>query len=109
MLISVFSDSVDLNLFGITTILSLFLKIRLSQFFLDLAENTGDNVFYVILPVNKYCNIPLHPNSVTLVRSVVRSRCIVSSDAQSCIKSPKGFTFYNTHKEDVIDPKETKL
>ena len=40
-------------------------------FFLDLVENTGDNFAYVILPVDKYCNILLRRNPITLVRSVL--------------------------------------
>ena len=57
--------------------------------FLDLVENTGDNFSYVILPVNKYCDIPLRRNPVTLVRSVVRSRDIMSSDTPNCVESPE--------------------
>ena len=45
-------------------------------FFLDMAENTGDNFSYVILPVESYSDIPLEKRPVTLVCSVVRSRSI---------------------------------
>ena len=42
-------------------------------FFLDMAENTGNNFSYVILPAELYSDIPLNRRPVTLVRSVVRS------------------------------------
>ena len=36
-------------------------------FFLGIAENTGDNFSYVILPVKKYSDITLDAQPVTLV------------------------------------------
>ena len=36
-------------------------------FFLDLADNTGDNFSYVVLPVKDRSNIPLYRRPVTLV------------------------------------------
>ena len=76
-------------------------------FFLDLAENTGNNFYYFILSVNKYCDVPLRRYSITLGRSVVRSRDIMSSDTLSCVESPEDFTFYNTHEEELLEIDET--
>ena len=42
-------------------------------YFLDIADNTGDEVSYEILPLDETGKIPIHCNPVTLVRSVVRS------------------------------------
>ena len=50
----------------------------MSSFFLDMAEITGDNFSYVILPFKKYLKIPLDIRPLNLVQSVVRSRDIVS-------------------------------
>ena len=41
------------------------------SFSLDVADNTGDGFSCVILPVNKYTDIPITRNTVTLVRSCV--------------------------------------
>ena len=62
-------------------------------FFLDLAENTGDNLSYVLLPVNNYCDIPLRHNPVTIMRSVVRIRDIVSSTPQVALNHQSDLPF----------------
>ena len=65
-------------------------------FFLCLAESTGDGFAYVVLPCTRHKDISLYRNPVTLVRCVVRSRDLASSNAPRCIKDDKGFTF-TTH------------
>ena len=77
-------------------------------FFLDLVENTRDNSCHNILPVNNYCDIPLRRNSVTLVRSVVQSHDIVTSDNPSCVELPEELSIYNTHGEDLLEPEKTE-
>ena len=44
-----------------------------------MAENTGDNFSYVILPVELYSDIPLNRQPETLVRSMVRSCQLISA------------------------------
>ena len=57
-------------------------------FFLDIAENTGDGFSYEIIPVLLIKDIPIRRNPVTLVRSVVRQRSLVTSDdVPRCVKS----------------------
>ena len=50
-------------------------------FFLNIAENLGDNFFYEILPVEKYSDIPLHGRLNTVICSVVRKRNINETEA----------------------------
>ena len=61
------------------------------DFFLDIADNTGDRFSYEILPVNTVNKISKHRNLVTLTRSLVDIRVVDSSDAPMCIESKAGF------------------
>ena len=67
----------------------------LPGFFLDMAENTGNNFSHVILPGKSYSDIPLDTCHVTLVRSVVRSRDIDLVHIPSCVRNTDGFRFMN--------------
>ena len=72
-------------------------------FFLDIADNTGDNFSYVVLPVKYLNEIPVHCRPITLVYSVVRSKLVDSSDSPTCVESPEGFEVYNRHGEDFLE------
>ena len=71
-------------------------------FFLDLADNTGDNFSYVILPGTTYSDIPLTNRPVTLVRSVVRGRDMDSEEVPMCTFNDEEFVFKNRHGTDLI-------
>ena len=75
-------------------------------FFLGLADNIGDNFSYIILPVKHWNKLPVHRRPTTLVRSVVRSIRIESSDSLICVKSPDGFKVYNRYGEDLCGTEE---
>ena len=76
-------------------------------FFLDIAENTGDGFSYEILPVLLIKDIPIRRNPVTLVRSVVRQRNLVTSDdAPRCVKSLTGFKFFNRNGDELFGTEE---
>ena len=49
-------------------------------FFLDLADNTGNNFYYVILPETNYYDISCNRHPVTLVHSIVKSCKIDPTD-----------------------------
>ena len=74
----------------------------LPGFFLDIADNTGDDFSYEILPVKDIGNIPIQRNPVNLVRSVVRSRDIASNDTPSCQVTPIGFQIYNKYRIELF-------
>ena len=71
-------------------------------FFLDIADNIGDNVSYVVLPVKYWNKIPIHRRPTSLVCSVVRSRLADSSNSPNCVVSPEGFKVYNMHGGDFL-------
>lgn len=79
----------------------------LPGFFLDMAENTGDNFSYVILPVEKYSAIPLDTRPVTVVCSVVRRHDIDSDHVPLCIRDTKGFKFMNQKGDELIGDTES--
>ena len=49
-------------------------------FFLDISDNTGNNLSYVVLPIKYWNKILVHRRLTNLVRSVVHSRIIDSSN-----------------------------
>jgi len=72
-----------------------------TDFFLDLADNTGDGFRYVLLPVQSYSDIPLR-RPITLVRCVVRCRDYISDDAPRCISDDEGFKFFNKKGDELF-------
>ena len=77
------------------------------DFFLKLAENTGDGFAYHVLPAQAIKDIPKYRNPVVLVRYVVRPRDLSSSEAPRCSKDVDGFKFCNTDGEEVFSSAET--
>ncbi len=75
----------------------------LPGFFLGVAESVGDGFSYIILPCEKYEDIPTRRNPITLIRSVVRKREInASPDATPiCQEVLDGFKFTNIHGEEL--------
>ena len=78
-------------------------------FFLDLADNNGDNFFYFALLVQYCSNIPWNRRQVTLMRSLVRSRTIDSIDGPTCCKTSDGFEVFNRHVDELFDTEEMEL
>ena len=76
-------------------------------YFLDIADNTGDDFSYEILPVNTENRIPIYRNPLILVRSVVRSRALDSTHVARCVKPQTGFKFYNRSGEELFGTEET--
>ena len=74
--------------------------------FLDIAENTGDNFIYVILPVKTYDDIPLDTRPVTLIQSIVRSRDIASDTIPVCIRDTHGLKFMNKKGDELVGDTE---
>ena len=84
------------------------LQDRMSPgFFLKLAENTGDDFAYHVLPANTEKDIPRHRNPVVLVRCVVIPRDLSSSDAPRCSKNVDGSKFHNTNGDELFSNVET--
>jgi len=95
----------------------------LPGFFLDIAENTGDGFFYVVLPVNNISDIPTARNPVTLVRSVdvellgdeeldivnndLNEDLSVSEDEQDSIM--ESYSFLSEHSDAPVETSLTHL
>ena len=77
--------------------------------FLDLVDNTGETFSYVVLPVKYMSDIPLYSCPITLVRSVVRSRKIDSTDEPTCCKTSDGLKVFNRHGEELYGTEEMEL
>ena len=79
-------------------------------FFLKLAENTGNGFAYVVLPAKTVEYIPRRRNPVTLVRSVVRSMDLSSSNVSRCIKDVAIFKFMNADGDELfVDTESSDL
>ena len=65
--------------------------------FTDVADNTEDGFSYVILPVNKYIDIPLTRNLITLFMSLVLSRIVGPYNSPRYVESKDHVKFYDRH------------
>ena len=77
-------------------------------YFLDIADNTGDEFSYEILPVDTANRIPKYHNPVTLIISVVCSRTIDSIHAPSFDVAQLVFKFCNISGDEFFGTEETK-
>ena len=70
--------------------------------FLDVADNTEDGFSHVILPMNKYTDIPLIRNTVTLDRSGVLSCIMDHYNSPRCVESKYHVKFYDRYGKDCL-------
>ena len=77
--------------------------------FFYIAENTGDGFSYSILPVQDLKTITSRRKPTTLVRCVLRSRDIASSEVPCCVNDNGSFKFYDQEDNDLFGDVEWSL
>ena len=76
------------------------------EFFLDVADNTGDGFSYKILTAVVYSDIPLGCHTVTLIRSVVSIRNWDSLLESYCRRTDDKLPFYDQREDELIGDTE---